>query len=89
MTDRRLGSGIAGRVFMVIDRLWRRQMACKTVQLRKCHADRGPGLPEIRGPRDSLAKIWREVDLLKDLSHVSGVEKLSRLTPRLLINSRI
>ncbi|KAL8697704.1 MAG: hypothetical protein Q9201_006977 [Fulgogasparrea decipioides] len=38
MTNRKLGSGISGRVFMVIDRVWRRQMACKIVQLKACHS---------------------------------------------------
>ncbi|KAL8903609.1 MAG: hypothetical protein Q9207_003811 [Kuettlingeria erythrocarpa] len=75
MTDRKLGSGISGRVFMVVDRFRRRQMACKIVQLRKCHADhsngdRRNGTPGMIGDLRRSAKIWREVDLLKDLSHI-------------------
>ncbi|KAI4278763.1 MAG: hypothetical protein L6R35_006076, partial [Caloplaca aegaea] len=76
MTDRKLGSGVSGRVFMVVDRMRRRQMACKTIQLRKCHKDSGPntsGFPtELVMRRNSLTKIWKEVDLLKDLSHVKS-----------------
>ncbi len=82
MTDRKLGSGISGRVFMVVDRFRRRQMACKIVQLQKCHADhingdRQNGSPGMIGDLRRSAKIWREVDLLKDLSHVceSGSSK--------------
>ncbi|KAL8689292.1 MAG: hypothetical protein Q9218_005004 [Villophora microphyllina] len=75
MTDRKLGSGISGRVFMVIDCVWRRQMACKVVQFKRCHdnSDRGstdnavwPRLP--RNPSQQ-ARLWREVDILKDLTH--------------------
>ncbi|KAL8926746.1 MAG: hypothetical protein Q9208_002820 [Pyrenodesmia sp. 3 TL-2023] len=76
-TDRKLGSGISGRVFMVFDRFWRRQMACKIVQLRKCHEDRsdvnqGNGLlvmPGTIGNKRRSNNIWKEVDLLRGLSH--------------------
>lgn len=81
MTDRKLGSGVSGRVFMVVDRLRRRQMACKIIQLRKCHDGSGTnssGFPtELMMRRNSLEKIWKEVDLLKDLSHVGGEGRLS------------
>lgn len=64
---------------MVIDRLWRRQMACTTIQLRKCHAGRGPGSIEcvraFGGDKRSLIEIWKEVDLLKELSHIGILEK--------------
>lgn len=59
---------------MVIDLLWRRQVACKIVQLQKCHADRIHGAVTRSGGRGNkvgLARLWREVDLLKELSHVS------------------
>jgi uncharacterized protein YukJ len=35
LTDRILGAGAYGRVFMVVDRVSRRQKACKVVDLRK------------------------------------------------------
>ncbi|KAL8933664.1 MAG: hypothetical protein Q9211_005653 [Gyalolechia sp. 1 TL-2023] len=73
MTDRKLGSGISGRVFMVIDRLWRRQMACKIIQLKKCHTDRMHDIVTKSGgcgKKNNLARLWREVDLLKELSHI-------------------
>lgn len=81
MTDRKLGSGTSGRVFMVIDRVWRRQMACKIVQLKKCQGHKVYDYhncykaPDLPGQQYQQAKFWREVDILKDLSHVSP-EKL-------------
>ena len=59
ITDRKLGSGAYGEVWMAVDILHKRQMACKVVELS-------------RSPQGRSAKgtIWREVDLLKDISHV-------------------
>lgn len=77
MTDRKLGSGISGRVFMAIDRVWRRQMACKIVQLKKCQhgfdQDRSDASVRQGHPRSrsQQARLWKEVDILKDLNHVS------------------
>lgn len=77
MTDRKLGSGISGRVFMVIDRVWRRQMACKIVQLKKCHygsdQDRSDATVRQGLPRSlsQQARLWKEVHILKDVNHVS------------------
>ncbi|KAL9028287.1 MAG: hypothetical protein Q9196_003324 [Gyalolechia fulgens] len=81
MTDRKLGSGISGRVFMVIDRLWLRQMACKIIQLKKCHTDRMHDIVTKSGgcgKKNNLARLWREVDLLKELSH-PNIIKIDRV----------
>ena len=57
--DRKLGSGAYGEVWMAVDILHKRQMACKVVELRKS--------PQGRSGNGTF---WREVDLLKDISHV-------------------
>ncbi|KAL8638410.1 MAG: hypothetical protein Q9228_004432 [Teloschistes exilis] len=75
VTNRKLGSGISGRVFMVIDRVWRRQMACKIVQLKKCHhgsdQDRSDASVRQGLPRSlsQQARLWKEVYILKDVNH--------------------
>ena len=54
------------------------QLACKVVQLRKCHIERPQGGSAVSratdkpvGNRVRTAKLWKEVELLKELSHVS------------------
>ena len=59
ITDRKLGSGAYGEVWMAVDILHKRQMACKVVELSRS--------PQGRSGKGT---IWREVDLLKDISHV-------------------
>ena len=60
---RKLGSGAYGEVWMAVDILRQRQMACKVVRLNKS--------PQKRSGRLSFSEaFWREVDLLKDISHV-------------------
>ncbi|KAL8667680.1 MAG: hypothetical protein Q9202_000535 [Teloschistes flavicans] len=90
MTHRKLGSGVSGRVFMVIDRVWRRQMACKIVQLKQCrrgsYQDRSDasvrqGLPRSQSQR---ARLWKEVDILKDLNHVSSAEPAQYIVEELV-----
>ncbi|KAL8812960.1 MAG: hypothetical protein Q9223_003551 [Gallowayella weberi] len=71
MTDRKLGSGVSGRVFMVIDRHRQCQMACKIVQLRKCHSIFARPVQKSMRSKEQTAKLWREVDILKEMSHVS------------------
>lgn len=79
ITDRKLGSGFSGRVFMAIDRqLQDGQLACKIVQLRKCHdhhihkcSESSRSMAKMVGNKAHTAKIWREVELLRELSHVS------------------
>ena len=72
VTDRKLGFGTSGCVFMAIDLFKQCQMACKVIQLRKCHEnqydnDKSAKVPDVRAQQ---SKAWREVDILKDLSHV-------------------
>lgn len=63
--DRKLGSGAYGEVWMAVDVLRKRQMACKVVKLNES-SQRRPGNISFTG------NFWREVDLLKDISHVRG-----------------
>lgn len=61
--DRKLGSGAYGEVWMTIDLLHKRQMACKIVKPNKS--------PQWQLNRVNLLNtFWREVDLLRDISHV-------------------
>ena len=60
MTDRVLGTGSFGQVIMAIDCFRQHQVACKIVNLRS--------LP-LR-EKDFAVRLRREVDLLKDISHV-------------------
>ena len=56
----KLGSGAYGEVWMAVDNINQRQVACKIVK------------PNRSFRNISLSKtLWREVDLLKELSHVS------------------
>ena len=48
---------------MAVDVLRRRQMACKIVKLNRSSQKRS-------GKLSFAGKFWREVDLLKDISHV-------------------
>lgn len=63
ITNREIGAGAFGRVRMAIDCLRQRQMACKIVNLRKSSLMRA-------GQKDFANKLWREVNLLRDISHV-------------------
>lgn len=64
---------------MAIDRHCRDgQLACKIVQLKKCHnhgshecSDYPKATTKTLRHRAQTARIWREVDLLKELNHVS------------------
>ncbi|KAL8648199.1 MAG: hypothetical protein Q9226_006094 [Calogaya cf. arnoldii] len=86
ITDRKLGSGFSGRVFMAIDRQFEDgQLACKIVQLQKCHthgshecSDFSKAKARMMGHRAHAARIWREVDLLKELSHpnIVGINRV-------------
>lgn len=73
VTDRILGSGAYGEVRMAIDNIDKRQMACKMVKLHYSPYQRS-GRVRFSG------SLWREVELLKDMSHVSQVVSLSTLT---------
>ena len=58
---------------MTIDIAHKRQMACKMVKLSKS--------PYQRSGKVSFSdNLWREVELLKDMSHVSRIISFSTLT---------
>lgn len=62
ISDRKLGSGAYGEVWMAVDNYHQRQVACKIVKLHH-------SLQQRSGKIDT-GRQWREVDLLKDISHV-------------------
>ena len=83
LSDRKLGEGGYASVFMAIDRVKERQVACKVVRLRKqdaCHDASqyflGFRNASLRKSKTALTKqpdaktLWREVEILKTLSHV-------------------
>lgn len=56
-------------------------MACKIIQLQKCHTDPMHSTVTRSGGRSNktgLARLWREVDLLKELSH-PNIIKIDRV----------
>ena len=63
ITDRELGAGAFGKVQMAIDRLNQRQVACKIVNLKKPTLMWGQ-------QKDFAFRLWQEVNLLTDISHV-------------------
>ena len=87
MSERKLGLGGYATVFMAIDRWNERQVACKVVKLKQeavghyashhfntlqhaCLARTQTALLKEPHP----VKLWREVELLKTVSHVSPPE---------------
>ncbi|KAL8805485.1 MAG: hypothetical protein Q9182_001940 [Xanthomendoza sp. 2 TL-2023] len=54
-------------------------MACKIVQLQKCHSSFGKPVDKPIRSKEQTAKLWREVDILKELSHelVTGGDLMS------------
>ncbi len=61
MTDRQLGAGGSGRVLMAVDCFRSCQVACKIVRLTE----------NTRAKEKAFAlKLWREVDIVKDITHV-------------------
>ena len=63
ITNRELGAGAFGKVHMAIDCLYQRQVACKIVNLKKPTLMWGQ-------QKDFAFRLWQEVNLLKDISHV-------------------
>lgn len=61
---------------MAVDNFCQRQMACKIVKLDRSPQKRTGGV-SLSGPR------WREVDLLKDISHVRNEIPLLNLAHQL------
>ena len=89
MSDRKLGEGGYATVFMAVDRFTERQVACKIVKLKRVathhcsshyfgstgntsHAKIRPLLPKQPKPET----LWREVELLKGISHVGLLKRL-------------
>lgn len=83
ITDRQLGSGVSGHVLMAVDHHKRRQVACKIVYLKDILRKQvshqvEPNSPNFQPGRtrfkslgkETVSKLWREVELLKELSHV-------------------
>ena len=79
ITNRKLGAGATSEVFMAID-IWHRcQVACKIVNLIK------PAENPVEEQQPGIVlntawqtRLWREVELLKHISHVRH-RKLSRI----------
>ncbi|OAL22538.1 hypothetical protein AYO22_07096 [Fonsecaea multimorphosa] len=63
LTDRLLGAGTFGRVFMAIDQMTRRQVACKVVDLRKLGSRSliQFGRPEQPAPPDEVNSIAQKL----------------------------
>ena len=79
ITHRQLGVGAAGQVFMAIDRWKRCQVACKIVNLTNnfeqqagCCGMTSSAYQRVRenGQANQAQRLWREVELLRKLSHV-------------------
>ena len=64
ITNRKLGSGAYGEVWMAVDIFHQRQVACKVMKSSESHQDRSG---------KAIGTLWREVDLLKDMSHVREI----------------
>lgn len=76
ITDRKMGSGAYGEVWMAVDRARKRQMACKVVKLGKS--------PQKQSGSVSFSEsLWREVELLKDISHVRKAVPLSTVAHKM------
>ncbi|KAL9090172.1 MAG: hypothetical protein Q9165_005452 [Trypethelium subeluteriae] len=82
VTDRKLGVGGYGTVYVAIERGTGKQLACKHIDLRQrgrngVRIDSGSGLDEAKLAKERLKlqnfqdKQQREFEVLKDLSHVS------------------
>ncbi|CAD6582985.1 MAG: hypothetical protein ASARMPRED_001122 [Alectoria sarmentosa] len=84
ITDRKLGSGAYGEVWMAVDIFRQRQMACKVVKL-----DKSP--QKWTGKVNLSGTLWREVDLLKNITHpnILHVERVFFSEEKLYIISEL
>lgn len=85
VTERKLGAGAYGHVYLAVGLAQQQQLACKIVNLRKLRLkeeqteqERTKGIKKLCGivPRKSVVdqrvnRTFREVEILKDLDHVS------------------
>ncbi|RMZ86075.1 hypothetical protein DV737_g165, partial [Chaetothyriales sp. CBS 132003] len=72
VTDRLLGSGAFGRVFMAVEQKTRSQLACKVVDLRRFKQQGSSSDREKQGSgklEDKLRVYYREVEILSSISH--------------------
>lgn len=88
VTERKLGAGAYGHVYLAVSLVQQQQLACKIVNLRKLRLkeeqteqERTKGIKRLCGivPRKSVVdervnKTFREVEILKDLDHVSIID---------------
>ena len=66
VTDRKMGSGAFGEVWMAVDDLHQRQMACKIIRLGRSS--------QTRSGKVSLPTyLWREGDQLKEIRIMKGL----------------
>ena len=96
VTDRKLGAGAYGHVYLAVCLAQQKQLACKIVNLRKLRfkeekeeRERTEGTERLRGivPRRSIVdqrvnRTFREVEILKDLDHVSILDRGPPLADR-------
>lgn len=84
MSERRLGEGAYATVFMAIDRFAECQVACKVIKLKKQAAIHlssryfetiqpasAAKATKPLSKQPTAENLWREVQLLKSISHVS------------------
>ncbi|RMZ89914.1 hypothetical protein DV736_g2845, partial [Chaetothyriales sp. CBS 134916] len=80
VTDRLLGSGAFGRVFMAVEQTTRSQLACKVVDLRrfKQQSSSSHGAKQGSKLEDKLRVYYREVEILSSISHpnIISLEKV-------------
>lgn len=87
ISDRKLGSGACGEVFMAIARSTRTQLACKIVNLRKLKCLQAP---RARWSESAAAAedVDNEVEMARIRSWASRKQKETRLEQRLKVYHR-
>ena len=90
VTERKLGAGAYGDVYLAVSLAQQRQLTCKVVDLRKLRLKEGRAERErtkwLRGTvarkgivDQRVNRTFREVEILKDLDHVSILDHDLRL----------